>query len=128
MVASSLEAVSVFSEVLYHSMLLYYFTDSSPSLTSKKRVPKELLLSTSLNNSLLLKIQVLGKDKPLRQRVTGASRAVLSHPVWTGLEKKSKEKREVAGLSADMYRKAAYEPWTKRHPGPPRLYPGFTLP
>lgn len=109
-------------------MLLYYFTDSSPSLTSKKRVPKELLLSTSLNNSLLLKTQVLGKDKPLRQRVTGASRAFLSHPVWTGLEKKSKEKREVAGLGAGMHGKAADEPWTKRPPGPPRLCPRYTLP
>ena len=92
--ASSLEVVSGFFELQYHSILLYYFTNSSPSLTSKKHVPKELLLPTNLNNSLFLKTQVLGKDKPLRRRMTCASKAILSHLPQYGVSWRKKGEKK----------------------------------
>ena len=83
----------------YNITPICYITVTSFSLRLilKKIVPKELLLPTNLNNSLPLKTQALGKDKPLRRRMNCAPGALLSSFLaWTGLEKGSKEERKVA--------------------------------
>lgn len=133
MMASSFEAVRTFFEIQHYSSLLYYFISSSPSLTLEKPVPKELLLPTNLNNYLLLKIQVLGKDKPLKRRGSYPPVAILSHLPYDGhsprlyhslccrsgteaklectnLEKKSKEKRKPSSFNAMISRKQYTNP------------------